>query len=151
MGRIELNYFDNINIMNLDKYQTTPHQWISYNNINMYTEIDNLYNNSYFSLQPHGDKQTRKGFYHSLLMGCIPVVFENNYQVYEDIFKKYVKITDICVVIKNSEIKIINKILENKIKDIPEMIKSINTIKHLLLYPETTNDIFLEYLFEQIH
>ena len=125
--RKELQYFKNLTILSLTKYNTEG-QWISFNNKDMYNDIDNLYANSYFSLQPHGDKETRKGFYHSLLLGCIPVIFENNSKTYESIFKNYVSIEDICVIIKNDELSNIENILQSKITEIPKMIKSIEKI-----------------------
>ena len=143
--RKELQYFNNIIILSLDKYNT-PGQWISFNDKDMYNEIDNLYKNSYYSLQPHGDKETRKGFYHSILLGCIPVIFENNIKTYESIFKNYVSIEDICVVIKNDEIPNIEDVLRGKISKIPDKLESINKIKHLLLYPDT-NYLLLEYIY----
>ena len=112
-------------------------------------QLDNLYKNSYYSLQPHGDKETRKGFYHSLLLGCIPVIFENNSKTYESIFKNYVSIEDICVVIKNHKLSNIENILQSKITEIPKMIKSIEKIKHLPLYPDT-NELFLQFIIEKM-
>lgn len=143
--RKEIEHFSNLNVLSLNKYNTEG-QWISFNNKEMYNDIDNLYQNSYYSLQPHGDKETRKGFYHSLLLGCIPVIFENNSKIYESIFKNYVSIEDICVIIKNQELSSIENILQDKISEIPNKIKSIEKIKHLLLYPDT-NNLLLEYIY----
>jgi len=140
--RKEQEYIKNIALINLTKYQEVKNQWITCNNLDMYNEIDNLYFNSTFSLQPHGDKETRRGFYHSILLGCIPVVFENNYDVYQNVFKGYVEIEDICVVIKNNEINNVEEILknidENKIHNI---IEKYNKIKHILLYHDDNADI----------
>ena len=145
--RKETNYFRNIEIYDTDIYQKVKHQWITCNNKSMYHKIDNLYLNSYFSLQPHGDKETRKGFYHSLLLGCIPVIFQNNYKTYQDIFKNYVDIEDICIIIKNTNN--IENFLQYKKKHIEIMIENINKIKHLLLYNDK-NDDFIDYILNQI-
>ena len=157
--RKELEYIKNITILDTSKYQEINTQWISYNDKNLYDDIDKLYCNSYFSLQPHGDKQTRKGFYHSLLLGCIPVIFENNYSVYENIFKNIIDINDICIIIKNNEILNIDNILKNIILNInnvsftpsiKNMINNINKIKYLLLYPDNNNK-YIEYIISNIN
>ena len=145
--RKEMNYFKNIEIYDTDIYQKIKHQWITCNNKSMYHKIDTLYENSYYSLQPHGDKETRKGFYHSLLLGCIPVIFENNYKTYQDVFKKYVKLDDICIIIKQKNN--IENILNFKKKHLGIMIDNINKIKHLLLYNDK-NDEFIDYILEQV-
>jgi hypothetical protein len=140
--------------LNTNKYQEISNQWISYNDKTLYDSIDNLYKSCYFSLQPHGDKQTRKGFYHSLLIGCIPVVFENNYSIYNSIFKDFVSISDICIVIKNDEVNNIENILSDIIKNkknlLSIIIENINKIKHLLLYPDTNNE-FINFIIDQLH
>lgn len=149
-NRPEIKYFKNIEIIDLSKYQSVKDQWISYNIAEMYQEIDNLYKNSYYSLQPHGDKQTRKGFYNSLLLGCIPVIFENNSSVYTEIFKNYLNITDICIIIKNNQLNDIDNILKNNLINLEIMINNINKIKGLLLYSYDSNDI-LDYILGKIN
>lgn len=140
--RKEQNYLKNIIILDLKKYQSVSNQWISMNNENMYNEINELYLNSTFSLQPHGDKETRKGFYHSILLGCIPVIFENNYVTYKNVFSKIIDIEDICIIIKNNEINMIEetlkKIDKNKINNI---FLNFNKIKKILLYHDYNFEI----------
>jgi hypothetical protein len=157
--RNELEYMKNIIILDTSKYQEINTQWISYNDKTLYNDIDELYSNCYFSLQPHGDKQTRKGFYHSLLLGCIPVVFENNYEIYESIFKDIIDINDICIIIKNNDIlnieNILNEIILNKNNDlffpsIKNIFYNINKIKYLLLYPDNNNK-YIEYIIKNIN
>ena len=140
-GRVrpELKYFTNIKILNT--YKTNDIHWISSNNKVLYNDIDNLYLNSYFSLQPHGDKQTRKGFYHSMLLGAVPVIFENNYQTYESVFRGLVNIEDISVILKESDKNYFEDILRIEIKDIESKIKNIEKIKSLLLYDDMNSEI----------
>jgi len=133
--RNEVNFFNNINVLNTNK--TKSNFWISSNDKTLFNKIDELYLNSYFSLQPHGDRKTRKGFYHSLLLGCIPVVFENNYKTYEDIFGDIVKIEDVCVVLGGSNRTDYDSILEFEKNKIESKIENINKIKHLMLYHES--------------
>jgi hypothetical protein len=130
--RPELNYFQNLKI--LSTHKPSDNRWISNNNEELYNQIDNLYLNSYFTLQPHGDKQSRKGFYHSLLLGAIPVVFENNYPVYESVFHGLINVRDVCVVLNKSEISNYEKILRDEVGNIETKIKNIEKIKNLLLY-----------------
>lgn len=146
--RKELNYFNHIEILNTSKKINNYH-WISLNNKELYNKIDNLYLNSYFSLQPHGDKQSRKGFYHSLLLGCIPVIFEDNYKVYDNIFRGIVNVSDISIVLKHSENCNYEKILEKELVNIETKISNIEKIKNLLLYDE--NDLsIVDYILNKI-
>jgi len=46
-----------------------------------------LYATSYFSWQPQGDTPTRRAFYDSWMLGCIPVIDETAAEVYEQLFK----------------------------------------------------------------
>jgi hypothetical protein len=134
--RPEINLFNNIEVLNTNK--VIDNKWISINNENTYNEIDELYLNSYFSLQPHGDKQSRKGFYHSLLLGCIPVIFDDNYDVYKKVLEDIVNIEDISIILKKNETNFENT-LNTELLNIDEKIENINKIKHLLLYDE--NDL----------
>ena len=140
--RKEQDYAKNIYILDLMKYQKVPNQWISFNNKNMFLEIDELYLTSTFSLQPHGDKETRKGFYHSILLGCIPVIFKNNFITYKNVFSNIIDIEDICIIIEDDEINLIEEILkkidENRIKNI---LLNFNKIKKILLYNDTNMEI----------
>jgi hypothetical protein len=52
--------------------------WKSANTTSYTNTIWDLYKRSIFSLQPHGDMPTRRGFYQSIFCGCIPVVFTRN-------------------------------------------------------------------------
>lgn len=146
--RPETELFEKLNQINTDIVK--DNRWISINDQNLYEEIDRIYLDSYFSLQPHGDKKTRKGFYHSLLMGCIPVVFENNYQIYEKIFNGLVNLQDICIVLSFEDKDRYSEILLNEIENIPNKIMSIEKIKHLLLYDETDTSI-VDYILNRMN
>lgn len=147
-NRKELKYFKNIEILDTSKTINNNH-WISLNNKEFYNKIDNLYLNSYFSLQPHGDKQSRKGFYHSLLLGCVPVIFEDNYMVYDNIFRGIVNINDISIILKHSENGIYEKILESELNGIESKISNIEKIKNLLLYDESNLSI-VDYILNKL-
>lgn len=134
--RKEINYFNNIQVLNTNK--VIDDKWISINNVDTYNEIDELYLNSHFSLQPHGDKQSRKGFYHSLLLGCIPVIFDDNYGIYEKVLNGIVNIEDISVILNKHENNF-EDVLNKELININSKIENINKIKHLLLYDE--NDL----------
>jgi hypothetical protein len=144
--REEINYFKNIKIFNTSKM--IGDRWISLNNIETYNTIDDLYLNSYFSLQPHGDKKSRKGFYHSLLLGCIPVIFDDNYNIYEKVFNGIVNLEDIAVILNKNEKKF-EDILKKELVNIDLKINNINNIKNLLLYDE--NDLsIVDYILNKI-
>jgi len=134
--RKEIDYFTNIEILNTNK--VVDDKWISLNNENTYNEIDELYLNSYFSLQPHGDKKSRKGFYHSLLLGCIPVVFDDNYDIYKRVLDGIVNLEEIAIILNKNEKNYENK-LKMELENIELKIENISKIKNLLLYDE--NDL----------
>jgi hypothetical protein len=132
--REEIEYFDNIEVLNTNKI--IDDKWISINNETTYNEIDELYLNSHFSLHPHGDKKSRKGFYHSLLLGCIPVVFDDNYEIYEKVFKEIINLEDIAIILNKNE-KNFEDVLQKELLNIDSKIENINKIKNLLLYDES--------------
>ena len=138
--RKEIHYFNNIVTLPLSQHNN---QWISINNSEIYNKIDNLYLNSTFSLQPHGDKQTRKGFYNSILLGCIPVIFENNSSGYKTVFKNF-ELTNLCVIIKQDELNDIERILESiEQPKIDNFINNYDKVKNILLYDEDNMDILI--------
>jgi hypothetical protein len=99
-------------------------------------------------LQPHGDKKSRKGFYHSLLLGCIPVIFDDNYNIYEKVFNGIVNLEDIAVILNKNEKKF-EDILKKELVNIDLKINNINNIKNLLLYDE--NDLsIVDYILNKI-
>ena len=57
------------------------------------------YHNSTFSWQPHGDRQTRRGFYQSVLAGCIPIVTEENVGGYADVLEGALHLDKACIVL----------------------------------------------------
>lgn len=61
--------------------------------------IWSTYHTSKFSWQPHGDRQTRRGFYHSILAGCIPVVTHENVNGYTDVLEGRLHLEKACVVL----------------------------------------------------
>jgi len=132
--REEINYFNDLVI--LDTNKIADDKWISLNNQETYTQIDDLYLNSYFSLQPHGDKKSRKGFYHSLLLGCIPVVFNDNYDIYKKVLGGIVDIEDVAIILNKNE-KNFEERLRSELPNIESKINNINRIKNLLLYDES--------------
>lgn len=74
--------------------------WKSANTKYFTDQIRNLYMESIFSLQPHGDMPTRRGFYHSLIYGCIPVIFTNNKNSYNDV--NGIEIDKIAVILEDN-------------------------------------------------
>jgi hypothetical protein len=90
--------------------------WISTNNWDNTKLIFDLYTNSVFSLQPYGDMGTRRGFYHSLLLGSIPVIFSKNLPSYQSLFNGIIDIRNIAVILEDINTKDIINIL-NKISN----------------------------------
>lgn len=144
--RKEIDYFTNINVLNTNKM--VDDKWISINTEETYNEIDDLYLDSHFSLQPHGDKQSRKGFYHSLLLGCIPVVFNDNCDVYRKVLNGIVDLEDVAIILDKNK-QGYEDTLRLELSNINVKIENINKIKHLLLYDE--NDLsIVDYILNKL-
>jgi len=71
--------------------------WKSINESTFLTFVQTQYSESLFSLQPFGDRGTRRGFYQSLLCNCIPVIFSNNKDSYQQ--HTSIPIDSICIVL----------------------------------------------------
>jgi hypothetical protein len=77
-GTIKFTSFDVKQTDNTeDEEWATPH---------FYVKIWELYASSDFSWQPEGDSSTRRGFYDSWMLGCIPVISRSAYCVYNGLF-----------------------------------------------------------------
>lgn len=57
---------------------------------------------STFCLQPPGDSSTRKGFFDSILLGCIPVIFRRG--TYERVWKGQVELEELAVILDEREL-----------------------------------------------
>ncbi len=103
--------------------------WKSINEIDFDKQCYDLYSQSEFSLQPPGDRETRRGFFQSLIHGCIPVIFKDNIQGYQQ--HTNLLIEDLCIVVpydaKDCTIEFIidfvSSISNTKIKKIKHNIK----------------------------
>ncbi len=71
--------------------------WKSINEEEFTSHCISLYSNSIFSLQPPGDRETRRGFFQSILCNCIPVIFQDNIDGYQQ--HTQIPLEDICVII----------------------------------------------------
>lgn len=64
-----------------------------------------LYARSVFSWQPQGDSETRRGFYDSWMLGCIPVISQHSANTYTNLFRGHLfttigpKIQNVVVVL----------------------------------------------------
>ena len=72
-------------------FEAQSPRWVdtaaAFRELDFFAQTWGLYASSDFSLQPAGDTPTRRGFYDSWLMGCIPVVSRAASTVYRQIFK----------------------------------------------------------------
>jgi hypothetical protein len=105
--------------------------------------IIDLYKNCTFSWQPHGDRQTRRGFYHSILYDCIPVVTNNNSDHYKNLFCDTIDILEACVVVDS------NDTLENIMEKLYKVNKEkklhhIRKIKNYLQYDKEAFETLLK-------
>ena len=76
--------------------------WKSSNQTTFLNECKHLYANSKFSLAPPGDRETRRSFFQSLMQGCIPVIFKDNVQGYQQHLLNGQHIGEVCVIIPNN-------------------------------------------------
>jgi hypothetical protein len=82
-------------------------------------------------------------------LGCIPVIFEDNYTVYNNIFRNIVNVSDISIVLNHSENGDYEKILEKELENIESKIFNIEKIKNLLLYDESDLSI-VDYILNKV-
>ncbi|ORY69443.1 exostosin family-domain-containing protein [Leucosporidium creatinivorum] len=73
---------------------------------------------STFCLQPPGDSPTRKGFFDSLLLGCIPVIFREG--TYDRAWKGQVELEELAVFIDEQEL------LEGAGEDVVQRLKGVS-------------------------
>ena len=52
-----------------------------------FSRVWELYARSIFSWQPEGDSETRRGFYDSWMLGCIPVISQTSANTYKNLFR----------------------------------------------------------------
>lgn len=75
--------------------------WKSSNQASFLKECNHLYLNSKFSLAPPGDRETRRSFFQSVIQGCIPVIFKDNVQGYQQHCLGFA-VSDLCIVIPHN-------------------------------------------------
>ena len=140
-------------ILNIEVYNTSKDQikdqWITMNSKSMYDDIDRLYLNSYFSVQPHGDRETRRGFYHSLQLGCVPVIFSNNTSVYRRVVSKICNLEDICIIVKEDED--INTRIENEKQNYIHYVQNIERIIPFLSYATFDTSELVQHILTSIN
>lgn len=126
---LNLYHLGNSNIFKMIKVDMNG--WKSANEQFFTVEIEKLYRNSIFSLQPHGDMPTRRGFYHSIIYGCIPVIFTNNKDSYNNV--NYIEIEKIAVILESSD-NIIEKLNSIKLEKIEYYRNNISKIVRQIQY-----------------
>ncbi len=108
--------------------------WKSINEDEFNQTCQSVYTNSVFSLQPPGDRHTRRGFFQSLLCGCIPVIFQDNQVGYSQHTSQ--DLSEFCIILEKSVacyqitdiIKELNAINQLKITELQNNIKTENYI-----------------------
>ncbi len=144
IGRMRLPFVNNKSSSSYPKCKFTFIEmagWKSINQQSFLQECSEMYTNSVFSLQPPGDRHTRRGFFQSLLHSCIPVIFQDNVLGYQQHLIESIDIQDICIVIPRDvaqcTIEFVIGFLENVSQDKIEKIKTtIESIKDNYLFHE---------------
>ena len=60
-----------------------------------------IYYDSLFSWQPEGDTPTRRGFYESILCGCIPIINVTSFNIYKNLLIGEENVKKIAIIIDN--------------------------------------------------
>ena len=105
--------------------------WTTTHNESDITQILDLYSKCWFTLQPHAGMGTRRGFYDSLSTGSIPVLFKNNANRYNHLFKGLYSSTNISLLAVTLELEQEGDPIENEKQDIAfaqEIIKQLKAI-----------------------
>ncbi len=97
IGRMRIPFMNEYELEGCKFYFIEMEGWKSINEPEFLNLCLQLYSQSYFALQPPGDRETRRGFFQCLLLGCIPVIFKDNQIGYQQ--HTLLNIESICVVI----------------------------------------------------
>ena len=82
--------------------------WRSINDAQLTLVCRNMFTSSRYSWQPHGDRRTRRSFFQSLFLGCIPVVSKTCLHAYRECLEDLVE----CVVVVDDDMQL-SDILEH--------------------------------------
>ena len=103
-----------------------------------------IYYNSIFSLQPHGDSPTRRGFYEALLCGNIPVISKKSYFKYKNLVIGGEEVKKICIILDDDLFYdadyVINYLINVDNDKLQLYTKSINNIKTRLQWNVFTEE-----------
>tara|TARA_B110000444_G_scaffold72407_1_gene68016 strand:- start:216 stop:1232 length:1017 start_codon:yes stop_codon:yes gene_type:complete len=95
-----------------------------------------IYYDSLFSWQPEGDTPTRRGFYESILCGCIPVINKTSFNIYKKLLIGEENIKKIAIVLDDCNFYdgnyVFNYLLSLDSDKITEYRNNINQIKDRL-------------------
>jgi hypothetical protein len=108
--------------------------WHSTNTQN--TRIVQAYSQHKFSLQPHGDRVTRRGFYQSVACGCIPVITADCVKAYSD--ATGLDVSEFCIIIPEWHENVVELLrqsdFESMQKKLPQLSLSGRILKITGLY-----------------
>jgi len=145
--KLAIDIFFSLNKKNTEKYKelffaplianTHKHEGeLGWNKGSFGIKAKNIYYDSLFSWQPEGDTPTRRGFYESILCGCIPVINKTSFNIYkklligEENVKKIAIILDDCNFYDGNYV--FNYLLSLNSDKITEYRNNINQIKDRL-------------------
>jgi len=108
--------------------------WKSINEETFLQRVGELYGKSTFSLQPPGDRMTRRGFFQSLFCHCVPVVFRDNVEGYQQHTLGEYDIRDLCIVLKDDVASYTLKGVLDELKFTPraQIMECLKSARHLI-------------------
>jgi hypothetical protein len=102
--------------------------WHSTNTQN--TRIAQAYSQHKFSLQPHGDRVTRRGFYQSVACGCIPVITADCVKAYSDATK--LDVSEFCVIIEEWHENVVDLLRQADFESMQKKLPKLSLLERIL-------------------
>jgi len=103
-----------------------------------------IYYDSLFSWQPEGDTPTRRGFYESILCGCIPIINITSFNIYKKLLIGEENVKNIAIIIDDANYYngnyVFNYLLGLNKDKIMEYRNNINKIKDRLQWNIFNNE-----------
>jgi hypothetical protein len=107
LRRLAVKFFRGVNV---EKDGKEVDNWDMVNGLNMLL-VYGVYLSSVFCFQPPGDSVDRMGFYDSLLLGCVPVIYDYSVATYADqmfgglLARTLHNLEDVAVVLNSDRLK----------------------------------------------
>ena len=153
--KLAIDVFFSLNKKNTEKYKelffapliANTHKQegeLGWNKGSFGIKAKDIYYDSLFSWQPEGDTPTRRGFYESILCGCIPIINITSFNIYKKLLIGEENVKNIAIIIDDADYYngnyVFNYLLGLNKDKIMEYRNNINKIKDRLQWNIFNNE-----------